>query len=170
MSNFSKTTVVIDGVVPEQGVTIQALLENFKQTAKDRGITDIWIDPGITRWFEGVEVSRLVADPSRLLRFVNEITHAKIVEECNKLNAYQEFDLSDGIQRATALVATGEIDQKNNRGVIIYLTNRRDGIPCRLFVWRREDGQLILRVRKAYRTNQWRIGHGTLVRNKSLGE
>lgn len=169
-SVFIKTNTVVNGAVPEKGATIKKLLNAFEKTAKDLGITNIWIDPDITGWFGDVTVSDVIAGPSRLLRFVNAITHTKIIDGCKQLNAYQEYDLGDAITRATQLVAAGELDLQNNRGVIIYLTNRRDGKSCRLHVWRHEGGRLDLYVYRVYPDYGWNAGHGTLVSNEALGE
>lgn len=165
---FIKTNTVINGTQLAEGSTIERQLENFKEVAKARGITNVWIDGDITRWFPNEKVSKTIAGPSRLLRFMESITHAKIIDGCKQLNAYQEYDLSDGIERATALVVAGELDKKDNTGIIIYLTNCKDGTPCRLVVWRDDDGELGLDVRKVDPDSECDAGGGVLCSNENL--
>lgn len=165
---FIKTATVITGAAPEQGATIDSLISNFKKVAGERNITDIWIDDDITGWFPDEKVAETIAGPSRLLRFVESITHAKIIDGCKQLNAYQEYDLSDAITRATQLVAAGELDKKDNTGIIIYLTNRKNGTPCRLDVWRNDDGKLDLHVFEVIPDSEWGAGNGVLCSNENL--
>jgi hypothetical protein len=167
---FIKTATIINGSVSPEGATIESLLEDFVKAANERGITNIWTDGDITAWFPKATVSKTVAGPSRLLRFVNAITHADIIDNCKQLNAFQEFDLGDGIKRATALVAAGELDKKDNSGIIIYLTNRKDGTPCRLDVWRRDGGELVLDVYEVDLGDESDAGNGVLASNENLGE
>ena len=167
---FIKTSTIIKGVAPAKKATIKTLLADFETTAKARDITNIWIDKDIINWFDGVKISEKIAGDSRLLRFVKDITHTDIIDNAKQLNAYQEFDLSDAIQRATALVAVGELDEKNNRGVVIYLTNKRGETPCGLFVWRHVDGKLNLHVLKVGLGRRWSAGFGALVSNENLAE
>ncbi len=166
---FIKTNTVINGTqLAEGSSTIERQLENFKEVAKARGITNVWTGDNITRWFPNEKVSKTIAGPSRLLRFMKSITHAKIIDGCKQLNAYQEYDLSDGIERATALVVAGELDKKDNTGIIIYLTNCKDGTPCRLGVWRYGDGELRLGVSKVNPDYEWNAGYGVLCSNENL--
>lgn len=165
---FIKTATVITGTPPEQGATIDSLISNFKKVAGEHNITNIWIDDDITGWFPNEKVSETIPEPSRLLRFVERITHAKIIDGCKQLNAYQEYDLSDAIARATQLVAAGELDKKDNTGVIIYLTNRRGSTPCRLYVWRGDVGGLGLYVDKVGLGHDWNAGYGVLCSNENL--
>ncbi len=167
---FIKTQTIIKGVIPAEKVRIQTLLDGFQKAAKEKGITNIYIDSDITGWFPNEKVSKTTAGDSRLLRFVKDITHANIISNAKQLNAYQEYDLSDAILRATALVTAGELDEKNNRGIIIYLTNRKNDVPCRLLVWRVDGGQLVLHVRRVALDNKWHAGDGVLVSNEHLGE
>ncbi len=166
---FIKTSRVITVTAPTKGATIKSLLKDFKRAAADRGITDVYIDSDITGWFPKTKIGS-TAGPSRLLRFVKSITHAKIIDGCKQMDAYQEYDLSDAIARATALVAAGELDEKNNTGVIIYLADRYESSPCRLGVWRGAGGRLDLYVRRVGPDREWFAGGGVLVSNENLGE
>ena len=166
---FIKTATIIKGVVPAKGATIQSLLTDFEKAANEKGITDVYIDPDITGWFPKEKVSQNAAPDSRLIRFVNSITHASIIDGAKQLNAYQEHDLSDAIQRATQLVTAGELDKKDNTGIIIYLTNRKDGTPCRLGVWRFDVGRLSLHVNGVNLVSERSAGDGALVSNENLG-
>ena len=165
---FILTATIIKGVSPPKGATIKTLLADFEKTAHEKGMDDVYIDDDITDWFPKEKVSQNVAGDSRLLRFVNSITHANIIGTAYQLNAYQEYDLSDAIQRATALVAAGELDKKDNTGIIIYLTNRKDHVPCRLLVWRYAGGLLYLNVRQVLPDNEWIASDGVLVSNENL--
>ena len=167
---FIKTATIIKGVVPVKDETIQSLLGAFEKAANERGITDVCIDGAITGWFPEERVTNSIPGDSRLLRFVGGILHSEVIGGAKQLAAYQEYDLGDAIQRATQLVAAGEVGQKNNTGVTLYLTNKRDGVSYRLLVWRHTDGQLRLTLSQVRLTRECGAGSGVLVSNENLGE
>lgn len=162
---FLKTSTVVSGSIPQEGILISELIEKFKEAARKRGITNIWIDNDIIGWFGDYTANVSETKPSRLVRFLKTISHKTIINTSKQSNVYREYDLGDAISRATALVDAGELDETDNTRVVIYLQKRKNGSLYRLGVWRYDDGKLVLDVYKVNLDYKYDEGGGTLVSN-----
>lgn len=162
---FLKTSTVVSGSIPQEGILISELIEKFKEAARKRGITNIWIDNDIIGWFGDYTANVSETKPSRLVRFLKTISHETIINTSKQSNVYREYDLGDAISRATALVDAGELDETDNTEVIIYLQKRKNGSLSRLGVWRGGDGGLGLSVSEVLLGVEFDEGLGALVSN-----
>lgn len=162
---FLKTSTVVSGSIPQEGILISELIEKFKEAARKRGITNIWIDNDIIGWFGDYTANVSETKPSRLVQLLKTISHETIINTSKQSNVYREYDLGDAISRATALVDAGELDETDNTGVVIYLQKRKNGSLCRLVVWRHADGELGLDVNEVGLDSKYGEGRGTLVSN-----
>ena len=79
------------------------------------------------------------------------------------LQTHLQVNLLQGALLAIELVKSGAINEKG-KGVIIYLTETKDGVSCRLFVWRNDDGVRVF-VDEVVPDSEYSTGHGVLSSN-----
>jgi hypothetical protein len=176
---FLKTDTVISEADHEDGVTLQGLLDVFRKTANDRGIKNVVIDGDIAIVFAKTKLwikdydnesdSRKLANhpdvfkflSSRLYRFEKDITYRSMIETTKRSGAYQQYAIGEALICATKLVAEGELDNDNERGIMIYLLNTT-GTPLRLKICRFPGGRLLLHLGSIDAYRIWLAGCGIL--------
>lgn len=160
---FIKTNTVIAGTVPPKGATVVTQLERVDTCAKKRGIIEVLIDPNIVAWFGNAQPSEKAVGSSRLVRFAEAITHRGIIANAKQVNLYQAIDIVEALDRIVSLIGAGELDEKNGRGVLIYLKNLEMGLVCRLYVWRSDSGALRVDIYEVIPDFRCDIGDGVLI-------
>jgi hypothetical protein len=161
---FIPTETVVKGRRPGVYSTVKTLAEEFVQKAHAHGITNVHIHHSIEEWFASEKVSKKIGPKGQLVRFDSDTNHGAIIKHANELKSHQEYAICDAIVRATELVEAGELDDSNDRGIVIYLINTRHEMRCCLHVWRKENGVLELNVDKAYPNNVYKKGAGAIIK------
>lgn len=106
--------------------------------------------------------SKLTVPEYRTAIFPKKMTHREIME------TYRIMPYSS-VEDAFAVIADCIPTLKNDyKGRIAYF-NDKDGTPCRLDVWRGDDGRLGLGVDEVGPGGEWSAGGGVLSSNNETG-
>lgn len=155
---------IIVRVVPELVTyNVKRDIKQLLATKEEGGLFD-YRDGDIVGWFGNVDFENAGAVSGRIQRFRNSITHRDIIAEGKNISIYREYDIVEALLLANELVKAGAIEERG-KGIIIYLSNKKDGVSCRLGVWRCGDGGLGARVSRVGPDGEWGAGCGVLFRN-----
>lgn len=161
-TKFNRTNITV--TIPIQTGTFnnQKDTSSILKLKKDGGMFDR-IDHDISGWefdnnptYKGCEVVTGVID-----KFINDIKHGDIINESKMLGRYRNYNIWEAELLANELVKSGAINQKG-KGVIIYLTETKDGIPCKLDVWCDCSDNIEVYVGKVRTNNECTTNYGVL--------
>ncbi len=160
---FTATEISVSTKSSKKTYNVKKDIKELLATKEEGGLFD-YRDNDIINWFGNVNFTPDKPAIGKVQRFRQNIAHRDIIAEGQKLGVYQEYDIVEALLLAGELVKAGAIEEKG-KGIIIYLSNKKDGVSCRLDVWRNDDGFLEVGVRRVDPDRECGAGRGVLFSN-----
>lgn len=174
VSEFLKrgTTLIIEPaselVINE--VNIRHSLERVVEREKSHGNKkDVWIDNDIWNWdaLKGRTMTAIEKQfNTTIYRFTQQVAHAKVREESDKLMVKKDWNISEAWNIAIVGILAGEVDT-NGTGIFTYFTVKVQGedVLYRFLASRDDDGKLYVSVLRVFQDYEWHPGRGVVLSN-----
>lgn len=174
VSEFLKRgTILTVGSAPELVVNEANILQSLEkviQREKSRGNKkDVSIDKDI--WsldaLKGVKMTAVQEQfGATIHRFTQKVTHAKVLEEADKLMVKKDWNISEAWNIIIAGILAGEVDT-NGTGIFAYFTVKvqDEDILYRFRASRAYNGQLYVYVSLVHQDIMWDAGDGVVLGN-----